>query len=70
MDCFWESQVSASTFLTAPKHTKKLERYSLVLIFLLFLTRLFVCVRASDELIGTGTDWLLLREGGNFSVIL
>lgn len=25
---------------------------------------------ASDELIGSGTDWLLLREGGNFSVIL
>lgn len=33
-----------------------------------FLTCLFVW--ASDELIGTGTDWLLLREGGNFSVIL
>ena len=27
------------------------------------LTRLFVW--ASDELIGCGADWLLLREGGN-----
>ena len=33
-----------------------------------FPTCLFVW--ASDELIGAGADWLLLREGGNFSVIL
>lgn len=33
-----------------------------------FSTCLFVW--ASDELIGAGADWLLLREGGNFSVIL
>lgn len=49
-------------FLRAP-NTKLVLQQSKV-----FLTCLFVW--ASDELIGNGTDWLLLREGGNFSVIL
>lgn len=43
-----------------------LEYYSRVQAFF-YVTCLFVW--ASDELIGTGTNWLLLREGGNFSVI-
>lgn len=49
------------------KHAKhqKLSRYSRVGAFLACLF-----VSASDELIGAETDWLLLREGGNFSVTL
>lgn len=49
------------------KHAKhpKLSRCSRVGAFLACLF-----VSASDELIGAETDWLLLREGGNFSVTL
>lgn len=54
---------TSSVFPQSSKH-QKLLCYSRVG----FLTCLFVW--ASDELIGTRTDWLLLREGGNFSVIL
>lgn len=58
------SGVQKSLFPHHSKH-QKLLCYSRVGAF---LTCLFVS--ASDELIGAGADWLLLREGGNFSVIL
>lgn len=69
---FWDRDVSTDVFLKMKncgmppqrsKHQTRVLQQGKV-----FLTCLFVW--ASDELIGTGTDWLLLREGSNFSVIL